>query len=136
MGRAISDQASGLSRRPGTAAADEGAGAPVSRRLVLLLAVACGAAVANNYYAQPLLPTIATAFGVSQATAGLLVTAGQLGYAAGLALLVPLGDLLERRQLISRLLMVTAAAQAVAAAPPRIAVLARAPAFVRLTALV
>ncbi len=136
MGRAISDQASGLSRRPGTAAADEGAGAPVSRRLVLLLAVACGAAVANNYYAQPLLPTIATAFGVSQATAGLLVTAGQLGYAAGLALLVPLGDLLERRQLISRLLMVTAAAQAVAAAAPGIAVLAGALAVVGVTSVV
>ena len=71
---------------------------PISRpRLVLLLAVTCGAAVANLYYAQPLLHTLASAFSVSDATAGLLVTVSQLGYVVGLALLVPLGDLRERR---------------------------------------
>jgi predicted MFS family arabinose efflux permease len=104
--------------------------------MVLLLAVACGAAVANNYYAQPLLHTIATAFGVSEATAGLLVTAGQAGYAVGLALLVPLGDLLERRRLIARLLVLTAVAQALAAAAPTFAVLASALALVGVTSVV
>jgi len=104
--------------------------------MVVLLAVACGAAVANNYYAQPLLHTIATAFGVSEATAGLLVTAGQAGYAVGLALLVPLGDLLERRRLIARLLVLTAVAQALAAAAPTFAVLASALALVGVTSLV
>lgn len=108
----------------------------MSRRLVLLLAAACGAAVANNYYAQPLLHTIATAFGVSEATAGLLVTAGQAGYAVGLALLVPLGDLLERRRLITRMLVLTAAAQALAAAAPGIAVLASALAVAGVTSVV
>jgi len=97
---------------------------------VLLLAVTCGAAVANNYYAQPLLHTIAMAFGVPYAIAGLLVTAAQAGYALGLALFVPLGDLLERRRLITRMLLVTAAAQAMAAAAPGIAVLAAALAVV------
>jgi predicted MFS family arabinose efflux permease len=86
--------------------------------MVLLLATACGAAVANNYYAQPLLHTIATAFGVSEATAGLLVTAGQAGYAVGLALLVPLGDLLERRHLIATLLVLTAVTLALPHWPP------------------
>jgi len=104
--------------------------------MVLLLAAACGAAVANNYYAQPLLHTIATAFGVSEATAGLLVTAGQAGYAVGLALLVPLGDLLERRRLIARLLVLTAVAQALAAAAPTFAVLASALALVGVTSVV
>lgn len=37
----------------------------VSRGLVLLMALSCGAAVANLYYAQPLLHTIRRAFGVS-----------------------------------------------------------------------
>ncbi|MGH3545894.1 MAG: hypothetical protein ACRDPW_08210 [Mycobacteriales bacterium] len=54
----------------------------ISRCLVLLLAVVGGASVANLYYAQPLLPTIANALGVSDSAAGLLVTLSQLGYAA------------------------------------------------------
>src|SRR5205085_2029908 len=66
----------------------------VSKRLVLLLAVTCGAAAANLYYAQPLLHTIGGAFSVSNGTAGLLVTVSQIGYAIGLAFVVPLGGLL------------------------------------------
>jgi predicted MFS family arabinose efflux permease len=96
----------------------------VSRRLVLLLAVTCGAAVANLYYAQPLLHTLAQTFSVSDSTAGLLVTASQIGYAIGLAFLVPLGDLLERRRLIVVVLLVCAAGQAVAAAAPEFGVFA------------
>jgi predicted MFS family arabinose efflux permease len=46
----------------------------MSRRLVVLLAVACGVTVANTYYAQPLLHTLAGAFRVSNGVAGLLVT--------------------------------------------------------------
>src|SRR5215469_8177230 len=80
---------------------DRGTGSRLPRHLVALLATACGAAVASNYYAQPLLHTIGAALGVGEATAGLLVTAGQVVYALGLALLVPLGDLLERRRLSS-----------------------------------
>jgi len=96
----------------------------VSRRLVLLLAVTCGAAVANLYYAQPLLHTLAQTFSVSQSTAGLLVTASQIGYAIGLAFLVPLGDLLERRRLIVVILLVCGAGQAVAAGAPDFGVFA------------
>jgi predicted MFS family arabinose efflux permease len=142
MGRAGSGQAPRVARRRGpvptgeAVSAAEGAGPPLSRRLVLLLATTCGAAVANNYYAQPLLHTIANTFGVSDATAGLLVTAGQAGYAVGLALLVPLGDLLERRRLICRLLVATAAAEALAAVAPGIAVLATALAVAGVTSVV
>jgi predicted MFS family arabinose efflux permease len=73
---------------------------PLSRWQVLLMAFATGVAVASNYYAQPLLHTIAGQFGVSFARAGTVVTVAQLSYAAGLILLVPLGDLFERRRLI------------------------------------
>ena len=110
--------------------------AGVSRGLVLLMAAACGAAAANLYYAQPLLHTLGHAFGVSQPTAGLLVTVTQLGYVAGLALLVPLGDLRERRGLISGTLVVTALALAGAGAAPGLAVFAIAIAVVGVTSVV
>jgi len=109
---------------------------PLSKRLVALMAFACGAAVANIYYAQPLLSTIAHDFAVSDGTAGLLVTASQVGYAAGLVLLVPLGDLLERRRLIVRILLVTVLALAATAASPDFVVLAAALAVVGVTSVV
>jgi predicted MFS family arabinose efflux permease len=68
--------------------------------LVTLMSIATGLAVACNYYAQPLLDTIARSFNLSVNQAGFIVTTAQLGYAAGLLLLVPLGDRLERRGLI------------------------------------
>jgi predicted MFS family arabinose efflux permease len=98
----------------------------LDNRLVLLFAVACGVAVGNLYYAQPLLDTIAHALHVSSGTAGLLVTASQVGYAVGLVFIVPLGDLLERRRLITRMLLAAAVADAVAAAAPGFGVLAAA----------
>jgi predicted MFS family arabinose efflux permease len=103
---------------------------------VLLFAVACGAAIANTYYAQPLLNVIARDLHVSAGAAGLLVTASQLGYAAGLLLLVPLGDLLNRRRMIPRMLLATAAGLALAAAAPSFALLALALAVVGVTAVV
>lgn len=68
--------------------------------LVLLMSVATGLSVACNYYMQPLLHTVASEFNLSVSLAGFIVTVAQLGYACGLLLLVPLGDMLERRTLI------------------------------------
>jgi predicted MFS family arabinose efflux permease len=68
--------------------------------LFALLAVAAGAIAANLYYAQPLLPTIAADLAVPARRVGALPMATQLGYGAGMLLLVPLGDRLERRGLI------------------------------------
>jgi predicted MFS family arabinose efflux permease len=86
--------------------------------IILVMAVACGLTVANLYYAQPLLALMASSFHVSQGTAAIIVTATQLGYAAGLAFLVPLGDVLENRKLAWRTLVITAIALAVAALSP------------------
>jgi predicted MFS family arabinose efflux permease len=102
----------------------------VSRRLVVLLAFTTGAAVANMYYAQPLLHTLGHAFHIGTATTGLLVTISQIGYVFGLAFLVPLGDLVERRQLITISLILLAVGQAVAAIAPDLAVFATAVLFV------
>lgn len=80
----------------------------LSPALILLMSVATGLAVASNYYAQPLLDTIARAFDFSASSAGFIVTAAQLGYAAGLLFLVPLGDMFERRMLIVSMTLLAA----------------------------
>jgi predicted MFS family arabinose efflux permease len=110
--------------------------ASLDRRLVVLLAIACGVAVANLYYAQPLLDVIARDLGVSSGAAGLLVTTSQVGYAVGLVLLVPLGDLLDRRRMVTRMLLLTAVGLAIAAAAPSFAVLAAAIAVMGVTSVV
>jgi predicted MFS family arabinose efflux permease len=82
--------------------------------LVALLAVSTGMTVANLYYAQPLLATLAGVFHVGTTTAGALVTVTQIGYVLGMLFLVPLGDRIEKRRLVALLLAVTTVAMAVA----------------------
>jgi predicted MFS family arabinose efflux permease len=110
--------------------------AGMQRRLVILLAVTAGVAVASNYYAQPLLATIAQHLNVSRRASSFLVTASQIGYALGLALVVPLGDLLERRRLINGLLSISAIGLFAAAISPNLAVLTVASFFVGVTSVV
>lgn len=91
--------------------------------IVLLMSVASGLAVASNYYAQPLLHTISQQFSLSTATAGSIVTVAQLSYALGLVLLVPLGDMLERRSLIVLMTLLSAGGLLISAFAPSIAFL-------------
>ena len=69
-------------------------------RLLGLLAFAAGLTVANIYYNQPLLVEMGREFSVSSRAAGGIAVATQLGFASGLLLLVPLGDMLDRKRLI------------------------------------
>jgi len=69
--------------------------------LVFLLAASCGIIVANIYYSQPLVGLIAPSIGLGVRTASFIVTLTQLGYASGLLLLVPLGDIVENRLLLT-----------------------------------
>lgn len=85
------------------------------RGVVLLFAVAAGTAVATIYFAQPLLVTMGADLGVATSTVGGIVTLTQLGYGLGLFLLVPLGDLLDRRRLVTGQLALLAIAELVAA---------------------
>ncbi|KAB0635412.1 MFS transporter [Burkholderia latens] len=97
----------------------------VSTALVALLAVCCAASVANVYYAQPLLDSIARDFGVAHAAVGGVITATQLGCALALLFVVPLGDLVKRKRLLTvQLLLLTAACIGVAVSSTRIALLA------------
>lgn len=89
----------------------------LSPLLTLAMAAACGLAVANIYYNQPLLGIILDEFPGSKAAAAIPTTT-QLGYALGLFLLVPLGDLYNRRKLIAGQFLFLAAALAAAAVAP------------------
>ncbi|MFB7080904.1 MFS transporter [Streptomyces sp. NPDC056308] len=100
---------SGTTTRTGNASGGTPASAQ-AKRTTLLFAVASGAAVANVYFAQPLLVTLSRDFGISAATVGVVVTLTQIGYGLGLFLLVPLGDLVDRRSLVVTQLALLAAA--------------------------
>jgi len=78
---------------------------PLSRRIVLLLAISTGCIVANIYFVQPLLADIAREFGLSVAQVGIVAMFTQIGTGLGMLLFVPLGDKFERRSLIATLLV-------------------------------
>ena len=90
--------------------------------IILALAIACGATVANLYYAQPLIGPISISFDLDLTAAGLIVTMLQLGYMLGLIFLVPLGDLVENKRLILIALSAVIACLIVAALAPRASV--------------
>jgi predicted MFS family arabinose efflux permease len=90
----------------------------LGRNLIWMMAIASGAAAANLYYNQPLLAIIAQSFQTSEHSVGLIPMLTQIGYAIGIFLLVPLGDLVERRRLILTMLVATAFALGVAAVSP------------------
>ncbi|MGO2486582.1 MAG: MFS transporter [Pseudomonas taetrolens] len=84
--------------------------ATLSRYQTFLFAVTCAMAVANVYFAQPLLESMATSLSVSPGAIGIVVTATQAGYVLGLLFIVPLGDLLNRKKLILTQLLLSALA--------------------------
>lgn len=110
--------------------------ARTDRAAVRAMAAACGLTVANLYYAQPLLDLISRDFGVSHGAASLVVTFTQIGYAVGLLFVLPVGDLLENRTLVTRVLIGTALACALAAASPDFAVFAAASVLLGITSVV
>jgi len=80
--------------------------------MTLLFAIGGGAAVGNLYWAQPLLAEIGASLHAPAGRASLLVTVTQIGYATGILLIVPLGDVLDRRRLIPALMVCAAVALA------------------------
>jgi len=96
---------------------------PLPRCVLLIFAITCGASVANIYYAQPLLDAMAASFGIEPAAIGIVVTLTQIGYGAGLILIVPIGDLINRRKLILVQTMLSSAALAIVGAAPTTTIL-------------
>ena len=96
----------------------------MSAGLVFLFALAGGAAVSNLYWAQPLLHSIAESFAIPEGLAGTLITVTQIGYAVGVFLIVPLGDVVDRRRLIPGLMFGSILALSICALAPNFGVLA------------
>jgi len=90
----------------GSEVAQEG----ISRSLLLTMSVAAGAGIANLYYNQPLLDQMARDLNAGEGTIGLVPTLTQIGYAVGMLLLVPLGDMHPRRRLALLFSVLTALA--------------------------
>ncbi|WHU48450.1 MFS transporter [Gordonia sp. L191] len=95
----------------------------LSRVIVLLFAVTAGSSAGCLYYLQPVLHEVGGDLHVSTTAAGLIISVTQVGYLIGLALVVPLGDFLDRRRLVGGLLVVSCIGLAIAAAAPTYAVL-------------
>ncbi|PPK65297.1 MFS transporter [Actinokineospora auranticolor] len=85
----------------------------------LVFAAVCAVAVAGIYAAQPLLPLVGADLGVARAHLGWVVAAGQVGYLVGLVVLVPLGDVVDRRVLLVGHLGMTAVGALVVASAAR-----------------
>jgi predicted MFS family arabinose efflux permease len=104
--------------------------------ITLVMAIACGVAVANIYYNQPLLGIMQAGFPGQVALTGFVPTATQFGYAVGLVFLVPLGDRIERLRLILIQIAALALSLAAAALAPNAWSLVAASTFVGVTASV
>ena len=92
--------------------------------LAVLFAICSGLAIGNLYWAQPLLVQITNGFGLSAASGGFLVTATQIGYAIGILFIVPLGDFVQRKKLISIVMLMSIATLIGCALAPSFIILA------------
>ncbi|PRH76918.1 MFS transporter [Streptomyces solincola] len=104
-----------------------------SSPLTLLLALICAVAVGNLYFPQAVVPLIAERLATTPDAAALVVTATQIGYTAGMFLLVPLGDRVPARPLLLTLLTLTALGLLAAGAAPSLPVLVAAGGFTGFT---
>lgn len=98
----------------------------LTRRLTAVLAVTCAVTSSNIYLVQPVLPQVAADLHVGDAVAGAVPTATQFGYALGILLVVPLGDVRNRRPLILTMMAATTVALVGAAVSPSVGWLAAA----------
>ena len=105
----------------------------LSHMLLMLMAFAAAATVANLWYNQPLLGAMADTFHRVPAVLGRVSTLTQAGYALGMLLFVPLGDLVERRRLILILTALVTVALILESTAPSLFWLEMSAAFIGLT---
>ncbi|CAJ1229462.1 MFS transporter [Lactiplantibacillus xiangfangensis] len=107
----------------------------LNRSTVLLMAVSAAIVVANINYIQPIEADIARQFNLANAVVGAVAMLTQLGYAFGLLLIVPMGDIMNRRTLILRLLALAILSALLAFMAPNIWVYAAASLLIGVTSV-
>ena len=85
------------------------------------LGLACAIGVSTIYFNQPLLLEMGKSYGATAGRTGFVAVATQVGYAAGLLLFVPLGDVMERRALMMRMYAAVVIALVLVAIAPSLA---------------
>ena len=80
----------------------------IPKSIVIAMAILAGITVSNLYYNQPLLEMISRDLGISQVTANLMTVITQVGYALGLLLIIPSGDMFSRRRIIMVCMIIAA----------------------------
>ncbi|MEQ9314765.1 MAG: MFS transporter, partial [Henriciella sp.] len=68
---------------------------------VFLLTLACAVVTANAYYIHPIISEVADGFGVDKGLIGIVPGANQIALALGVFLLLPLGDRISNRKLVT-----------------------------------
>lgn len=109
--------------------------ATLSSKTILLMAIVTGVIVANLNFIQPIENLIATDFGLSKSAVGALAMVTQLGYAFGLLLIVPLGDIFDRYHLIQFMMGLSIVSLLLAFWAPNAGVFAVATALVGITSV-
>ncbi|TGD18299.1 MFS transporter [Levilactobacillus suantsaiihabitans] len=109
--------------------------ATLSKKTILLMAVVTGVIVANLNFIQPIENLIAADFNLSKAVVGMLAMVTQLGYAFGLLLIVPLGDIFDRYHLIQFMMILSIGSLLLAHWAPNAGVFAVATALVGITSV-
>jgi len=104
--------------------------------ITFLFSLTCALAVANVYSAQPLLESMATSLNEEPGIIGSVITLTQAGYVAGLLFLVPLGDRVNRKNLIITLLLLSVLALIMAGLSQNLAILLCAMLLIGLMAVV
>ena len=102
-----------LQTNPGAVERGTAKGAPLP-----FLGLACAVGVSSIYFNQPLLSEMAKTFHSRPEHIGFVAVATQVGYAAGLLLFVPMGDVMERRSLMMRMYGAVSVALVIAAVAP------------------
>jgi predicted MFS family arabinose efflux permease len=103
---------------------------------ISFFAIVCALTIANLYYMQPLLATVAQSFAVSEGEVGFLTVLTQAGYACGLLLIAPLGDRYNQRNIVLGLLIAVTLSLSSVALAPALSAVAIASFFVGLTTII